>query len=438
MDDLGGPLPADAHADDVDTHFCPTAVLAGQPQPGQPAQPPHLVRCHRLGHATELVTGARLHLDEHHDTRCVVSGNHIQLAVPAAPVAGQHSQTDRLQVINCELLTHRADLGAGQRSHGPTVQRSADKPRCAADKTARPGRVLPSRDFIHNSRTRGFVAVKNRVHGVMTDNPIHGAVDRATDSDALETAARAGFAVSGMLHLLVAYIMLQIALGSGGSADKSGALATLGGQTGGAVMLWLAAAGLVALGLWHVAEVIIGPHPGEHFGRDDGHSHMWERLKAAGLALMYFVIAFSAAKFAIGSGKSDTAQQADMTARLMQSGWGKAVVVLVGLAVIGVGGYHVYKGATKRFLKDLRVTGGDAVTATGVVGYVAKGGVFAIAGVLVIVAVLQADPTKSTGLDGAVKALGAAPFGQVLLILAAAGIAAYGAYSFVRSRCARM
>ena len=272
----------------------------------------------------------------------------------------------------------------------------------------------------------------------MTDNPIHGAVDRATDSDALETAARAGFAVSGLLHLLVAYIMLQIALGFGGSADKSGALATLGGQTGGVVMLWLTAAGLVALGLWHVAEVLIGPHPGERFGHYDDHSHTWKRLKAAGLAIMYFVIAFSAAKFAIGSGKSDTAQQADMTARLMQSGWGNTILVMVGLAVIAVGGYHVYKGATKRFLKDLRVAGSDAVTGVGVVGYVAKGAVFALAGVLVIVATLQSDPAKSTGLDGAVKTLGAAPYGQVLLILAAAGIAAYGVYSFVRSRYARM
>jgi hypothetical protein len=272
----------------------------------------------------------------------------------------------------------------------------------------------------------------------MTDNPIHGAVERATGNDALETAARAGFAVSGLLHLLVAYIMLQIALGSGGSADKSGALATLSGQTGGVVMLWLAAAGLVALGLWRVAEVLIGPHPGERFGHTDDASHTWKRLKAAGLAIMYFAIALSTAKFAIGSGKSDTQEQADMTARLMQSGWGKAVVVLVGLAVIAVGGYHVYKGATKRFLKDLRVAGGDATTAAGVVGYVAKGVVFALAGVLVIVAILQADPAKSTGLDGAVKALGAAPFGQVLLILAAAGIAAYGIYSFVRSRYGRM
>ena len=61
----------------------------------------------------------------------------------------------------------------------------------------------------------------------MTDKSIHGVADRATDSDAFEYTARAGFAVSGVLHLLVGYIIVQIAFGAGGNADQSGALATL-------------------------------------------------------------------------------------------------------------------------------------------------------------------------------------------------------------------
>ena len=60
------------------------------------------------------------------------------------------------------------------------------------------------------------------------------------------------------------------------------------------------------------------------------------------------------------------------------------------------------------------------------------------AGVLVIVATLQADPSKATGFDAAVKTLGHAPFGKVLLVLAALGIAAFSACSFVRSRRGRM
>lgn len=310
--------------------------------------------------------------------------------------------------------------------------------RVDADNPGRQAGLIPSREFIHNSARPCFAAVKNGVHDVMTDKSLQGVAAKATDSDVFERTARAGFAISGVLHLVIAYIILRIAFGSGGSADKSGALATVAGQTGGAVMLWLAAAGLVALALWRVAEVLIGPHPGERSGHREGDSQAWKRVKALALAIFYFAIAYSAARFAMGSGKSDTQQQTDATARLMQTGWGKGVLVLIGLAIVAIGGYHVYKGATKRFLEDLRVAGGDAVTTAGVVGYVAKGGVFAVAGVLVIVAALQSNPAKSAGLDGAVRTLGAAPLGQAFLILAAAGIAAYGIYSFVCSRYARM
>jgi hypothetical protein len=127
-----------------------------------------------------------------------------------------------------------------------------------------------------------------------------------------------------------------------------------------------------------------------------------------------------------------------MSAQLMQSGWGRILLIVVALVVIGIGGYHVYKGVSKRFRNDLLVPPGRGITVVGVGGYTAKGLVFIGAGVLVLVATLRSDPSKATGIDGAVKALGAAPFGRFLLILAALGVAAFGAYSFVRSRYARM
>lgn len=55
-----------------------------------------------------------------------------------------------------------------------------------------------------------------------------------------------------------------------------------------------------------------------------------------------------------------------------------------------------------------------------------------------MVATVTADPAKGAGLDAAVKSLGQAPFGKVLLIAAAVGFAAYGAYCFVMARFARM
>jgi hypothetical protein len=272
-------------------------------------------------------------------------------------------------------------------------------------------------------------------------NQARSAVKSATENQWFEKAARAGFVISGVLHLLIAYIVLRLGLGGpspSGNADQSGALATLASQTGGAVMLWIAAVGLVALGAWRLAETVVGSHAGEGSGRQSDDNGAIKRIKSFALAMVYFAMAVSAARFAVGSGKSTSRQNAGMTAQLMQAGWGRILLVVVGLAVIAIGGYHVYKGVSKRFAKDLLVSPGRGVTALGVGGYTAKGLVFIGAGILVLVATLRFDPSKATGIDGAVKALGAAPFGKFLLIAAALGIAAFGAYSFVRARYARM
>jgi hypothetical protein len=270
-----------------------------------------------------------------------------------------------------------------------------------------------------------------------THGSLHRATDRATDNSAFEYAARAGYAASGVLHLIIGYIIANIAFGSGGNADQSGALATIAGHTGGVIVLWVAAIGLAALGLWHVAEAVVGSKPGERSGGEDD-SPAWKRAKSIGLAIANLAIAFSAARFAMGSGQSSGQKNAGLSAQLMQSGWGKALLIAVGIGVIAVGGYHVYRGVSKKFFKDLRVNPGTGVTAVGIAGYVAKGLVLAGAGLLVIVATLQADPAKASGIDAAVKTLGQAPFGKFLLILAAIGMAAFAGYSFVRSRYGRM
>ena len=205
-------------------------------------------------------------------------------------------------------------------------------------------------------------------------------------------------------------------------------------------MLWTAAIGMAALALWHVAEAIVGKHPGERSqSRQDREDRpAWKRAKDIGVAILYFAIAFSAARFAMGSGQSSGQQNSGMSAQLMQSGWGKTLLIAIGLGIAAVGGYHVYKGASKKFLKDLRTSGGTGVNVVGVSGYVAKGLVLAGAGLLVVFATLTSDPSKAAGLDASVKTLGQAPFGKFLLIVAALGLAAFGAYSFVRSRYGRM
>jgi hypothetical protein len=262
------------------------------------------------------------------------------------------------------------------------------------------------------------------------------AINRATDSNAFQFAARAGYVVSGVLHILIGYIVLRIGLGSAGTADQSGALATLADSPGGAVVLWAVAAGLAALGLWRLAEAAVGQHPSERYSHDG--SGVGDRINAFALAVLYFAIAYSAVRFAMGSGEGSDQQNAGLSARLMQNGMGKFVLVAVGIVVVVVGGYHVYKGVMRRFFDDLTVNSGRLVTIVGITGFVAKGLVLAGTGILVIVATLTSDPARASGIDGAVKTFGSAPFGKALLIVAALGFGSFGVYSLVRSRYCRL
>ncbi|GAC66756.1 DUF1206 domain-containing protein [Gordonia soli] len=269
-------------------------------------------------------------------------------------------------------------------------------------------------------------------------NAVTKAVDQATDSTWFERLARAGHVVSGLLHLLIAYIVLRLAFGDPGTADQSGALAIFADNAGGRAALWVATVAFVALALWRIAEAIVGPHATEA-GEDNSGAEAWlDRGKAFATAIVYVAFAWSAARFAMGDGQSSGSQNAGLSARLMQSTGGKTLLVVAGLVIVGVGAYHVYKGVTRKFLDDLRNARGTAVTVAGVAGYAGKGAVLVATGILVVVAAVKADPSKATGLDGAVKTLAGLPAGQILLVLAAIGLAAYGVYCFWMARFARM
>jgi type IV secretory pathway VirB2 component (pilin) len=169
-----------------------------------------------------------------------------------------------------------------------------------------------------------------------------------------------------------------------------------------------------------------------------GYGETSDRLKAAAKAVTYLFFAWSTFKVGQGASSSAEKQTEDFTASLMGSPGGRLLVGVVGLVVLGIAGYHVYKGWTEKFLEDLRENPGQWAVTAGRVGYIAKGVALVIVGFFFLVAAWHADPGKAQGLDGALKTLKDAPFGPFLLTLVAAGIAAYGVYSFARARYARV
>ncbi len=266
-----------------------------------------------------------------------------------------------------------------------------------------------------------------------------GTARRAGDSDGLEHLARIGLIAYGVVHLLVAWLALQLAWGGGGeSADQSGAMQTLAESPLGKPLLWLVAVGLIALAVWQAAEVLRWRHGWSASGKARTKA-VKKSVKAIVKAVIYAALAILAIRFATGGGQSSSQQQQQTTAGVF--GWpaGRWLVGAAGLVLIGVGAYHIYKGVTKRFLKEIDTTdctpaASRLVTRLGQVGFPGKGIALAVVGGLLGYAAITFDSSKAQGLDGALHTILDLPFGQILLTLVAIGIAAFGAFCFVRAR----
>jgi hypothetical protein len=271
--------------------------------------------------------------------------------------------------------------------------------------------------------------------GRMAQTTAKRAARSTRNSRPLRFLARLGYAVSGLLHLLIGVIAIGVATGAGSAeADQSGALSQLASTPGGIFLLWIVVVGLVALGVWLIINAFLNP------GLAGGKRARYVLTQLA-KGIVYFALALTALVFARGGATSSADSTRTMSADLLAAPGGVLLVFLIGLGVVGVGIYCLAKGATRRFTRDISVPAGavgKATVALGVVGYVAKGIALGVVGILFAIAAVTIDPAEATGLDGALKALAMLPFGMAILVFVGVGFIAYGLYSFVRARVARM
>src|SRR3954468_19731680 len=95
--------------------------------------------------------------------------------------------------------------------------------------------------------------------GMSATQQARGHASRAADSKPLEYLVRGGFVMYGVIHLLIAWLALQVALGgSSKSSDQSGALQDLASKPFGKALLVITIIGLVALAIWQGLEAAIG------------------------------------------------------------------------------------------------------------------------------------------------------------------------------------
>jgi hypothetical protein len=253
-------------------------------------------------------------------------------------------------------------------------------------------------------------------------------------SNALETLTRVGFIGYGLLHLAVAWLAVQIALGrSAAEGDQAGAFRYVAGQPFGRFLLIVTVIGLAAMALWQLLLALIGHREERGFAR------IAERLASACRTVIYAALAWTAYRVVAGTPTSNAEQAQQATAGIMAKPYGPFLVALAGLAVVALGIGLVVYGARKSFEKRLMLArmsrrARRVAVRLGQAGYIAKGVAFGIVGVLLVQAVASHNPAKSRGLDAALRALADQPYGTFLLILVALGFAAFGVYCFFQSR----
>lgn len=265
---------------------------------------------------------------------------------------------------------------------------------------------------------------------------VASATEDITNSRALELLARAGFAVSGLLHFLIGLVAIRLAMGGQGQADVSGAVEQLASQPAGPLLLWGSFAACVALALWQISDAIFD------FEHLPAKEKLGKKVKAALQAAVYAGLAVTLASFAIGAGKEHSSSTSDLSASVLRAPGGYAILIGIGAAVAITGIVYAVRGFRQSFKKHLRLPASEkartAVTALGVAGYAAKGIALLLTGLLIVIATLRVHPEESTGIDGGLKGLRDQPFGMYMLAAVGIGLICYGVYMVVRARLAKM
>ena len=265
-------------------------------------------------------------------------------------------------------------------------------------------------------------------------SPAKHAARVAKDSTAFRRTARAGFVVLGIIHIIIGAIAITIAAGGSGDADQDGAMEQVRNNPIGGLLLLAIAVGLFALAVWQVASGFLAADPAE--------TKKWgKRLKLFGISGTYLVIAGLALVYAVGGRAESSDASKTLSQVVLAAPGGVALLVVIGLSVIGVGIGFIIGGIMRSFRKLIDVPTGAAragVMALGIVGYIGKGIAVGVTGVLFVVAAVTQDPERAAGLDAALHSLLTLPFGRLILGAVGVGFALYGAFCIVRARLARM
>ena len=255
--------------------------------------------------------------------------------------------------------------------------------------------------------------------------------------------ARLGFVARALIYGIIATVALLVAFGKRSRPeDQQGALQTVAQQPFGHFLLAALAVGFAAFAFWCIAQAVLGEKL-----ESKEELNVFMRVGFAALGLLYLGFCALCTAIVVGahdassgsSGKGETRA----TRIALEQPAGRYVVIAIGLGIVVGGLVLVYMTLSRKFHEELKEGQMDRserrwYTMLGVVGYLARGIVFALVGFFVARAAWQYDPKEASGLDGALAKLAHAGYGPVLLACVAGGLLAYALFSLVEARYRRV
>ncbi len=260
---------------------------------------------------------------------------------------------------------------------------------------------------------------------------VERAAQQATYSPLMEALTRFGYGVRGLIYVVMGLLALQVTLGKGGAlASPQGAIATIGKQPAGKILLWVVLVGLISYALWGVVRAVMDPL---HKGHDP--KGLLARFGFLTSAFGYAILILPTYGYITGASKTANGSgNQNFIAKIMAMPWGRPVIGILGLIVLVGGLYQIYLGFSAGFERQFQtyaLTPKEVklVTDVGRFGTSARGVVLALVGILISLAAYRANPSQKVGMDTALATLLNQPYGIWLLGVVAVGLIAFGVYS---------
>lgn len=256
---------------------------------------------------------------------------------------------------------------------------------------------------------------------------------KVQSSKPYQVMVKVGLTAYGIVHLVIAWLAVQLALGRGGEeASDTGALRQLAETPIGGVLIWVAGLGLLSLVVWQLIAAGFG------YREYEGGKRVRKRLGALLRAVVYGTLGIAAIRIALGP-EADEGEsvQESASAGLMGLPGGQILVALIGIGVAAYGVRNIVKGITAKFNEEIETELTGVASKLVSAGHIAKGAAYVVMGGLFGWAAITFDPDKAGGLDKALETIRSQPMGTVLLILVAIGIACYGVWCFFWARYAK-